>query len=104
MVSPGANQNRSDLNPNRIYVFISLLTMLLLFVPEVSGLTTQNITPTQGFTSRQTEYASFCFDNNGPDQGGTHGQVVRVAMGADTFNTTAIYKSIQKIINVKIIC
>ena len=57
------------------------------------------ILPTNGFLARQSEYLTACNDGNGPGEGGIHGQVCRVAMGATTYNEEALEKSFTKLAN-----
>jgi len=57
------------------------------------------IEPAPGFLERQGQYLQNCFDNNGPGNGGIHGQVCRVYLGAVALNTEAINSSCDKINN-----
>jgi len=55
------------------------------------------ILPSEAYQARQSEYLAACSENNGPGQGGVHGQVCRAATGADSFNEEAIDRSLEKI-------
>jgi hypothetical protein len=57
------------------------------------------IEPTAGYLSRQAEYLTYCNDNNGPGQGGLHGQVCRAYTSAGTFNEEAITEKLDMINN-----
>ncbi|MCZ7586105.1 MAG: hypothetical protein M5R36_23810 [Deltaproteobacteria bacterium] len=43
------------------------------------------IAATPGYVDRCEEYLQYCFDNQGPGSGGTHGQVCRVAVGGEIY-------------------
>lgn len=64
--------------------------------PEI---TEKEILPSEAFLARQAEYLQQCNENNGPGQGGTHGQVCRVAVGSTTYNEEALEKSFLKLAN-----
>jgi len=55
------------------------------------------IEPTAAFLDRQDTYLQHCYDNNGPGQGGRHGQSCRVYLGASEYNEATVYESIAKI-------
>jgi len=57
------------------------------------------ILPSDGFLTRQAEYLEFCFEHNGPGQGGIHGQVCRAAKGGPTFNKDSIDAACDKVNN-----
>jgi len=60
---------------------------------------TTPIEPSAGYLNRQAEYLTHCNDNNGPGQGGIHGQVCRAFTGAGSFNEDRIRSSLNKINN-----
>ena len=51
---------------------------------------------TASYQARQAEYLQYCHDNNGPDSGGMHGQVCRVALGSEVY-PDAITSSCEKV-------
>lgn len=58
-----------------------------------------NFPATAGYRARQAEYLAYCAANNGPNQGGTYGQLCRLATNAGSLNETAIRNSLNKINN-----
>jgi len=55
------------------------------------------IVPSEGYSARKAEYFEYCFENNGPGQGGIHGQVCRIYGDADTFNEEKIDEALDEI-------
>ena len=79
--------------PGRPCLYLGLLFCLLGSCVDPGD----PIVPTAGYLARQAEYLQYCHDRNGPGQGGLHGQVCRLAGGADTFNEEAIDSACAKI-------
>ncbi len=65
--------------------------------PPDPGWQAIKIQPSTGYAARQVEYLEMCNDNNGPGQGGIHGQVCRAYTEAGTFNEEAIRRTVEKI-------
>ena len=65
--------------------------------PEASGPEVLEITASEAYRQRQADYLQRCHDENGPGQGGWHGQNCRIALGATTYNEDKIDEALAKL-------
>jgi hypothetical protein len=79
---------------------VFLMVVLGLFCPGLFSACVDPgdpILPTEGYLGRKGEYLQYCFENNGPGQGGVHGQVCRLYLDANSFNEEKLDEALDEI-------